>query len=409
MDRTDSNHFIPFPRAQIFQMILNDGRLSGDQRNKFEQFCQMMDSIYHFEFHKKLESLKSSYRPFSPDIESESITAGTANFLDVEQECISSIEDILTKGNYAQISDAQLNMALAEEGLFPISAEVDFESFSFYRIYYQGQQRGTAKVKDWIPFKEKEIEFEFFDRIVFLFQQNNSMPLSNETIVSGTNGLKKIYLKYFRNIPKSDLEMIFPNPKPRMKLIHRLKIGIPLFIGFVIAMQKFIIGPYLLGTGGNPLTEGINIGSIVLLGGLIGYIYKTYNGYQNVVRSFLSEITQSLYFKDIGNNQAVLTALIDEAEEEECKEAVLGYYFLLTSDVELDITELDNRIEKWFEKTHNTKMDFDVADSVAKLKELDLMNCNERGMLTVPSLEEALRRMDNIWDNYFQYNVGTNP
>ena len=36
--------------------------------------------------------------------------------------------------------------------------------------------------------------------------------------------------------------------------------------------------------------------------------------------SLLSEIAQSLYFKDIGNNEAVLTALVDAAEEEEGKE-----------------------------------------------------------------------------------------
>ena len=99
-----------------------------------------------------------------------------------------------------------------------------------------------------------------------------------------------------------------------------------------------------------------------------------------------------------------MTALVDGAEEEEFKEATMAYYFLLKSDQKLTEPELDNLIEEWLEEKHNVKVDFEVDDALGKLEKLNLLERDDRGVLSVPSLDEALRRMDFIWDNYFDYN-----
>ena len=54
-----------------------------------------------------------------------------------------------------------------------------------------------------------------------------------------------ILLIIFFNIPKSDLEMIFPNPRPKMNLIDKLKIFVPLVIGLYFLLQKTIYFPKL--------------------------------------------------------------------------------------------------------------------------------------------------------------------
>jgi hypothetical protein len=131
---------------------------------------------------------------------------------------------------------------------------------------------------------------------------------------------------------------------------------------------------------------------------------RTFLGYKNIVQSFLGKIAQSLYFKDKGNNQGVFSMLIDSAEEQECKEAMMSYYFLLNSNQKINEKELDNLIEEWMEKEHNTKIDFEVDDALNKLKKLGLFQCDENGIISVLSLDEALIKMDFIWDNYFDYN-----
>ena len=203
--------------------------------------------------------------------------------------------------------------------------------------------------------------------------------------------------------------MIFPNPKPEMKFIHKMQIFLPLLAGFGVLIQKTIIGP-LYGAGSNPLEGGdiLSYPMIALLIVLGGYVLRTFLGYKNVVQSFLGEIAKSLYFKDKGNNQGVFTMLIDSAEEQECKEAMMAYYFLLNSNNKMSEEKLDNVIEEWMEIKHKTKIDFEVDDAIKKLEEKDLLSPDKNGILTVVSLDEALSHMDYIWDNYFEYNKPEN-
>ena len=52
MDYTDRDYFIPFTREQINRMLIDISKLDIHQIDKFNQFCLLLNSIYHFEFHK---------------------------------------------------------------------------------------------------------------------------------------------------------------------------------------------------------------------------------------------------------------------------------------------------------------------------------------------------------------------
>ena len=202
--------------------------------------------------------------------------------------------------------------------------------------------------------------------------------------------------------------MMFPNPKPEMKFIHKMQIFLPLLAGFGVLIQKTIIGPKFYNTGTNPLEEGLSYGLIALLIVLGGYVLRTFLGYKNVVQSFLGEIAQSLYFKDKGNNQGVFSMLIDSAEEQECKEALMAYYFLLTTKKKMNQDQLDDNIEEWLDQDYDTKIDFEIDDALSKLEKLGLMSQDKDGLLTVVSIDKALEKLDYIWDNYFEYNKPEN-
>jgi len=404
MDYTDRDYFIPFTREQITKMLIDISKLDDHQIDKFNQFCLLLNSIYHFEFHKDLEDLKSTYRIFNPDIEISSKELESINNSKNEVDFKNSLINTLAEGNFEKVSNENLHTAMEEEGIFPISCVIDFDVFDYYEIYYQGSRTSKEEIKTWVPFKSKEVEFKLYDRIIFFYKVKNQDFFESNTkkIKPGLPG--KIYIKFFRNIPESDLEMIFPNPKPEMKFIHKMQIFLPLLAGFGVLIQKTIIGPKFYNTGTNPLEEGLSYGLIALLIVLGGYVLRTFLGYKNVVQSFLGEIAQSLYFKDKGNNQGVFSMLIDSAEEQESKEAMMAYYFLLTSKKKLNKKLLDNNIEDWLDQEYETKIDFEIDDALNKLEKLELMSQDKDGILTVVSLDKALEKMDYIWDNFFDYN-----
>jgi len=403
MEYTTRDYFIPFTRDQITKMLLDEEKLNNDEVSKFEQFCLLLKSIYHFEFHTKLERLKSSYRIFSPDVNLAPNELENSNTSKIEADLTNMLRQTLIDGNFEKVSKENLNVAMEKEGIFPVSCQIDFDCFDYYEIYYQGSSTAKEEIKTWNPFKKKEVEFNLYDRIVFFFKVKNEDFFHSDKKNTKPGIPGKIYIKFFRNIPESDLEMIFPNPKPEMKFIHKMQIFLPLLAGFGVLIQKTIIEPNF-NSGSNPLQEGLSIGLVVFLIVLGGYVLRTFLGYKNVVQSFLGEIAKSLYFKDKGNNQGVFTMLIDNAEEQECKEAMMAYYFLLSSNKKMSEETLDNVIEEWMEKKHKTKIDFEVDDALKKLEKMDLMSRDTNGILTVLNLNEALSHMDYIWDNYFDYN-----
>lgn len=61
------NRFIPFKKVDIVEMCINDARLSPGDEESFRGFGRILESLFHFEFHRQLEELKGYYAPFNPD------------------------------------------------------------------------------------------------------------------------------------------------------------------------------------------------------------------------------------------------------------------------------------------------------------------------------------------------------
>ena len=96
-------------------------------------------------------------------------------------------------------------------------------------------------------------------------------------------------------------------------------------------------------------------------------------------------------------------SLLNSSEEEVLKETILAYSFLHESEKPLTAEELDHQIESWFENKLNTVLDFDVIDALSKLKSIGL-GIENNGKWQVIPLNEALIKIDELWDNVFQYN-----
>jgi len=115
---------------------------------------------------------------------------------------------------------------------------------------------------------------------------------------------------------------------------------------------------------------------------------------------------KTLYFHNLDNNAGVFDFLVHEAEEEECKEALLAYYFLLTGkDSEgkaYSQDELDDRIEQWMKEKFGVTLDFEVDDALRKLEDKKLL-VKEGDRYLVPSIDDTLVKLDELWDTIFTY------
>ncbi|MDJ0777766.1 MAG: TMEM143 family protein [Gammaproteobacteria bacterium] len=326
-----------------------------------------------------------------------------------EQSFVELLDNLLIKANYERVSEEDLNRALRESSLFKIRLQVDFSDFSEVLLFARGQSRRQERLSIWFGLRSRTIEFINYDRVVVYLKFRDDYEAPRRDMSHCRAGAT--LLKLFRNVPRADLEMLFPNTQVRMRLLDKLLIGVPAVVsGGIVLTTKLgaslvllgsLVG-YWLGLHSQP-TELNQARVMVLLAGaaaLVGYLWKQFNSFKNRKIRFMQALTRNLYFKNLDNNSGVLYRLADDAEEEEAKEALLAYYFLLVSQVPLTDRELDGRIENWFETRWDCSIDFEIADALLKLRALGLVE-ESGGKLTPVSIDEGINILDKRWDDIF--------
>jgi len=410
------NRFIPFRKTDIIEMCINDSRLSEHDQNLFRQFCHILKSLIHFEFHHQVEMLKDCYSPFNPDADTR------LNFDYSEQEkkalqkkLVEGLDAILNAANFQKITEADLEEALKEESLFKIRLRVDFEDFEEVIFYQRGESIKEETLIKFFGLKKEPFKFTNYDRVMIYikFKEEDYFKAKKQKTHYFTPGATII--KLFQNVPKADLEMLFPNSEIRMKTVDKLIIGIPAAVsGLVVIATKLGASILLIGsviffwlglTKKEVKIEQQHLIALALgLATLGGFLFKQVNKFKNRKIKFMKALSDNLYFKNLDNNTGVLHHLVDAAEEEEFKEAILAYYFLLVEDRDLTTTELDETVERWFENKHNCKINFEIEDALQKLLRWNLVNQDGK-IIRRKNLNDAMQQLDKIWDNYFPYHI----
>jgi len=408
------NRFIPFRKADIIEMCVNDSRLSEHDQNLFRQFCHILESLIHFEFHHQVEMLKNCYSPFNPDADTQlNYDYSEQEKKELHKKLVETLTAILNAANFEKITKTDLEEALKEESLFKIRLRVDFEDFEEVIFYQRGESTKEETLVKFFGLKKETITFTNYERVAIYikFKEEDYFKAKKQAKLYFTPG--STIIKLFQNVPKADLEMLFPNSEVRMKTADKLIIGVPAAVsGIIVIATKLgasilliasVISFWLGLTRKEVKIEQQHLIALALgLATLGGFLFKQMNKFKNRKIKFMKALTDNLYFKNLDNNTGVFHHLIDTAEEEEFKEATLAYYFLLAEDRDLTITELDETVERWFENKHNCRINFEIEDALQKLERWDLVS-QDRNILRSKNLIDALQQLDKIWDNYFPY------
>ena len=406
------NRFIPFRKADIIEMCVNDSRLSEDDQNLFRQFCNTLGNHIHFEFHHQVETLKNCYFPFNPDADTRlKYDHSEQEKKELQKKLVETLAEVLNAANFQKITDTDLKEALAEESLFKIRLGVDFNDFEEVLFYQRGESTKQETLVKFFGLKKKPITFTNFERVLIYikFKGEDYFKAKDQKALYFTPG--STIIKLFQDVPKADLEMLFPNSEVRMKTIDKLIIGIPAVVsGIVVITTKLGASILLIASvisfwlGLSKQEVRIEPQHLIALGlGLatLGlFLFKQINKFKNRKIKFMKALSDNLYFKNLDNNTGVFHHLIDAAEEEEFKEAILAYYFLLVENRDLTKTELDDTVERWFESEHNCSINFEIEDALYKLERWEIIHL-DKNIIRRKSLNDALQQLDKIWDNIF--------
>ncbi len=432
--------FIPYSRTDLIELCIEDGKLSPADLPKFREFCQILSAYYHFHFHHILESLKDNYAAFNPDAEIKSRTQPTLTQLSkMENQLVEDFSHLLERANYFPLSSDSLQRSFEEKSLIELKTDVNFNDFERMVCYCRGDIYKVTYTKK--LFKQVTKTIDIFERVALLIKFKNQAYFDAKK--RQNNNLQfipgKSYVYLYKNVPKFDLEFLFPNVQISMTLKDRLMLGIPAIAAAIpvllkILPQLILIAAVILfiifGPSGLEYVpakeEDVQnimpalIASLSMLVTLGGFAFKQYNSYKNKQIKFQKNVTETLFFRNLAINVGVFQSLIDAAEEEECKEIILVYYHLLTNQEAMTPAQLDDAIEEWMDQKFNTTIDFDIKGPLGNLQtirgkivqegekeeeipEVPLLTYDEQGCCQVLSLDQAKMVIDYVWDNAFRF------
>ena len=201
-----------------------------------------------------------------------------------------------------------------------------------------------------------------------------------------------VLLKYFRDIARADLNALFPDVRVVMGLSDRLWLGVPALFGRhsdpaqarldpdgAVPGGRFLSRRGRFGGGGRHRGRaGRAVSGIVALG---GFIFRQWMKFQRQSLIYQKILSDNVYFRNVNNNAGIFDYIIGEAEEQECKEAFLAYYFLLAPRGGPTQDALDRRIEAWLKAKLRHRCRFRMRRCAGKLGQARAVAARRRATL----------------------------
>ncbi|MBF7073383.1 DUF3754 domain-containing protein [Glaciecola sp. MH2013] len=410
------DRFIPLRKTELISACLEHGNFPEPEKLKFSSLCKLIMSTVHFDYHQQLEILKDAYAPFNPNADTLTVSTFTAEELKQHQSTFAqTFASILNAANFEKVTEQDLAEALQEESLFKVRLAVEFEDFEEVVFYRRGEYERKERVSTFWGLKKQTLSFTNYDKVTVYIKFKDAdyftaQKRSTEHFEPGST-----IIKLFQNVPKADLEMLFPNSEVRMRTLDKAIIGGSAVIGATVMLVTKLGASLLLLTGLLAYWIGLSdkevtIGTqeLVALGAgagvLGGFIFKEWSKFKNRKLKFMKALADNLYFKNLDNNAGVFHRLVDAAEEEECKEAILAYYILLMNQGSLSKADVDAKVEEWFAKYFHFEIDFEIDDALDKLLRFEIVTVETKSAVdyyTAVSLDQAKTNLDKKWDALF--------
>lgn len=394
-------HFIPIRVRDLIQLFSQE---ISDSDDRFEKLGGLVQRYYRQYYFVQLNDLKSSYQSLDPDSDLVDLVGMCG---DGEENFLPRLRHLLEKGNFEQITHDTLQQALREESLFNIRLEVNFDYFEEVLFFYRGEHHESVVLRSLFGLKKRSLNYTRYDRVAVYVKFKDQRYFNEREIDTSLFHPGTSLIKLFKNVPKADLEMLFPTAKVRMKNIDKVLIGAPALIGGGVLIATKLGGTVLLLVALVTFwlglkKEAVSIDQAALitlamgLGTLGGYLWKQFGKFKNRKIQFMQALSESLYFKNLDNNAGVFHYLTNMAEEEECKEVLLAYFVLLQAERVDSAEDLDKIAEQWLRSHASIDVDFEIVDALEKLTKLGLA-IESHGSFSAVSLDIAIEKMREQW------------
>jgi hypothetical protein len=385
-DREGREHFLPLSSRELIELLCADRTLPETDRAALRCFGDLVSATCHLEYNRRLGELKAAYAPFDPDADSLPLFPLSAEQRQERlNDLVCDFAWLLERANFKHLSREEIEPTLATSSDWGIRMDVDFSAFEHIAIFARGaclQKRTRRRLRK--LYRLEEAEVPIWRRLVLI------LKLRQHPRLVGTVDTQNVYLKIFKDIPQLDVMMLLPGARVRFTNLDRGWIGLPLISGAAMAVWNFVQDLYQ------------SIETWGLAAGGIGYGYKCYYGYRQTKQRYHLTLTQSLYFQNLDSNAGVLTRLFEEAEEQECRAALLAYYCLwrYAPPDGWTATDLENSMDLYLDRYADLAVRSDGGTALEALQRQRVVEKKGDRWRARP-LAQALEALRETWDGRF--------
>ena len=405
--------FLPITRHALLDRLTAPALWPNGDHAQARRFLRYLDYWRRHGYAVKLLDLEQVYEPFSPDTDLLRTRKYSAEErLAMQKRLVAHMAELLEQGNFTGVDPKDFHIILTKDSHYGLDLQVDTDAFEELLIFYRGETTITERHRDirkaymgW-----REIKVPVFQRLFILFKlkpfdvrvvevmaekkidrkEAEAQVRKQRRMLPDTVTSDCVYIKLFKNIPRSDLEMAFPNTHVRFRLFDKIKLGLTAGSGFGVGVVGTLGKLALLS---NPYTL------VMTLGGLGGIVVRQASAFIAQRNRYMVVLARNLYFHSLADNRGVMTLLADRAADEDIKEEMLLYTALANERFTArDLERIDRGIEDYLSTTFGIDVDFDVSDALARLTKEGVVTERPDGTLeTIPPAEAALH-IDKLWD-----------
>jgi hypothetical protein len=407
--------FIPVTPQALIDRLADPSAWPADKVAQVRRFFMYLTNWRQQSYGARLLELGRAYEPFSPD----SDLLVTRKYTDaerkvLERQLVDGVSSLMRQANYTRIDPSQIDIILTKDSHYGLDLHVDLGAFDELEIYYRGavMRQGSRRTARKFYLREEQFDLPVFQRLAILFKLKPEARRVAEIVakegidpIVARRRVRKmrgpiaehinsefIYIKLFKNIPRADLEMVFPNTRIRFRLFDKIKLGVTASGGLGVGVASTVSK---IAVASNPIALA---GALAGLGGIA---LRQVFAFFNQRNKYMVTMAQNLYSHALADNRGVMTLLAERAAEEDIKEEILLYSLLAKERVHIsELRDADRAIERYLSSTFGLDLNFDVEDALDRLVADGLVREMPDGTLAALGPVEAATRIDQLWDGY---------
>jgi len=417
-DTRKRERFIPVTRFALLDRLTKPYLWPAGQAGDARRFFRYLDYWRQQQYFALLLDLEQTYEAFSPD----SDLLMTRSFSEddrasLQHRIFEGVESLLQRANYERIDPSNIELIMTRDSHYGLDLFVDMKEFERIAIYYRGASNRKYERRRLRKFlRKEEFDVPIFQRLFLMFKLKSTetcieeamrdMKLSrdaaekyvarNRAHFPKSMNEKHVYLKLFKNLPRTDVEMIFPNTEVRFRPLDKLRLGVTASGG---------IGMGAAGAAGKvALLMSNPIAAIGALAGIGGIAFRQAMGFLNQKQRYMIIMAQNLYFHTMADNRGVILKIAARGAEEDVKEEMLLYSVLAKEkSTRTDLPSIDLAIENYLTRTFGVKIDFEIDDALDRLIRDGIVVEKPDGTFVTLPPAEAAKHIDAKWDLFLDH------